>query len=468
MKPFLMGLGLFVVQSAINAQCPTTPITLGSQADIDNFSIDYPNCTQLNDALFIDELDGPIDNLEGLSQLISGTSLNIQYTHISDFSGLENLTQLDQFRIFRNDDLLDFSGFESLVQVTSFNAIQNNSLSTSVGLDALESVTYLNFYENEVLSDLTAFSNVTELSSFRIAGNNFTSLAGMENLTSVSEELFISGESITDVSELTQVFSQFNGSLYFINNTELQDLSACSGLNSLDGLVISGCSALTNLNGLEDLVQVNDLLRIGFNSQLESLVGLEALTFVKNLDIYENSNLTNLSGLQGLESIQESLYIMDNPMLSDITALDGLSAESLSQMAILRNTNLSVCDNNFVCQVIFDPEINEQIQGNANGCNSVPQVAARCILGADELSDPLSVEIWPNPTNAQLSVLVPAGEITGLEVFNAQGQLIDSGYRVSSEYPQTVQVNVSNYPTGLYFISLMTNRGMVQQKFIKH
>lgn len=34
-------------------QCPTTPIILSSQADVDNFTTNYPGCTEILDGLYI-------------------------------------------------------------------------------------------------------------------------------------------------------------------------------------------------------------------------------------------------------------------------------------------------------------------------------------------------------------------------------------------------------------------------------
>jgi hypothetical protein len=69
LKTFIFILGLIVSFSgSINAQCPPGPITLLTQADVDNFTANYPGCTELNNQLVI----GPssdIVNLNGLSAI---------------------------------------------------------------------------------------------------------------------------------------------------------------------------------------------------------------------------------------------------------------------------------------------------------------------------------------------------------------------------------------------------------------
>ena len=467
MKPLVLGLVLLVGSFSLEAQCPTQPLVLGSQDAIDDFSANYPNCTELNVPVFIDELDGPVDNLNGLIQIEYIESLNIQYTHIQDFTGLDNLAQVSEFRLFRNNSLLNFNGLQSLVEVTSFNAIQNDVLSTSQGLDNLASIEYFNLYQNEQLADLNSFTGITNLVSFRVSGNNFNTLSGFENLNNVAEEIFISGESLTNVFELSDVLSSFSGVLYFINNTELSDLSALTNVTNLEKLVIVGSESLTDLSGLENLVQVNDLLRIGFNPELISLEPLMGLTSVGNLDIYENQSLTSLTGFESLEVIEENFYLMDNPVLDDISAINGLSAQGMNQVVIARNSSLSGCDNDFVCQVIFDPEINEEIQGNANGCNSVPQVAARCILDGSNQMAPFDLKFWPSPADNIIYVTVGDLAIQSVTIFNAQGVLMDKTTRVMTQNESMAKFDVSDYASGLYFIEVGTDSGRVHSKFIK-
>lgn len=467
MKPFLIGLVFSVVAMTTSAQCPTEPLVLGSQDAIDNFSTNYPNCTEVNVPVFIDEIDGPIDNLNGLIQLLYIESLNIQYTHLEDFSGLNNLNQMNEFRLFRNNFLLNFNGLESLTEVESFNVIQNNALNTSQGLDNLVLVDYFNLYENAMLSDLNSFSGITELISFRVSANNFNTLSGFENLSTVSNELFISGENLTNISELSNVFNSFTGSLYFVNNAQLEDLSALTNLTNVENLILVGSESLTDLTGFENLSQVNDLLRIGFNPQLESLEVLSGLVSVGNLDIYENENLTSLTGLESLEVIGENFYLMDNPNLTEINALQNVNPQGLQQVVISRNTSLSTCDNDFVCQVIFDPEISEEIQANANGCNSVPQVAARCILEVPQAKSLPTLDLWPSPANQGLNVLAGGAFIRALDVYNVQGELIDTVRYTADQTLSQAELNVSAYASGLYFISINTDRGLVHSKFIK-
>ncbi len=459
MKPLLIGLLLTMANFLASAQCPNGSIVLGSQDDIDNFSINYPNCTEFNATILIDEIDGPVNNLLGLSNLNSISSLSIQYTHLENFTGLENVSQINEFRLFRNNQLQNFTGLEELNEVLSFNVLQNDILSTTQGLQNLETLGYLNLYANEQLSNLEGFINITDLASLRIVGNNISSLSALHNLTVISEELYISGEPLTELNDLYQALQDFTGSLYLVNNAILEDVTVFSEITNLEKLIIVGSEALSDLHGFENLVSVSGLFRIGFNPEISNFSNFYSLNSIGSLDVYENGNLTSLEGLGSLNQVSQGVYLMDNPLLVDISAIENVEAQGLQQVVISRNTSLSVCDNDFVCNVIFDPEVPEEIQGNANGCNSVPQVAARCILGKDELNYNTELAIWPNPAHDLLHIDSPNHSVEKVIIYNMGGVLVNE---VHSDF-----LDISNYAKGFYFLTVFSDRGMTHHQFIK-
>ena len=134
-------------------------------------------------------------------------------------------------------------------------------------------------------------------------------------------------------------------------------------------------------------------------------------------------------------------------------------AQGLQQLVIARNTSLSVCDYDFVCNVIFDPDIPEEIQGNANGCNSVLQVAARCILGSQDQSLDLELSLWPNPAKDYVYLQSLNSTVDKVMIYTLGGALVDE---VSSD-----RIDISNYAQGLYFLTVFTDQGIGQLQLIK-
>ena len=465
MKPLFLGLVLSLVYFNVTAQCPNAPLVLGSQADIDNFSINYPNCTELLTPLYIDEVDSVIDNLQGLSLLQTAELIKVQNTHIESLYGFENLTAVQELWLNSNNNLIDFSGLDFTPNIGLLNVIDNTAINSATGLESLSEISQLNFFDNTNLTDISALTQITQLNGLRIAGNNLTTLEGLNNLVSVTSEIFVSNEQVVNLDVFSNL-SDFTASVFLWNNSQLTDVSVFQGVTQLQDLVIVGCDQIQAFDGFEELEQVQGFFRLGFNPQMTDLTAFSALNTVGSLDIYENDNLLSLDGLEALTQVTQAVYLMDNSSLVDIDAIQNVAAQGIQQVVISRNTSLTTCDNNFVCQVIFDPEINEEIQGNANGCNSVPQVAARCILGNSEPLEPLLIDIWPNPVASEVHISSQGAALEVLRVYDAQGRLIDAAHGTSANGLGT-QFDVSDYAAGLYFVTVETDQGMVQGKFIK-
>lgn len=466
MKPLLIGLVLSIANFTVTAQCPSAPLVLGSQADIDNFAINYPNCTELLTPLYIDEVNGEINNLLGLSSIERAQIIKVQNSHIEHLHGFENLTEIQELWLNSNYSLLDFEGLEFTTNIGLLNVIDNTSIVSAHGLESLSQISQLNFFDNTGLTDLSALAQVTQLNGLRIAGNNLTTLDGLDNLVNVENEIFISNEQVINLDVFSGL-DDFTASLFLWNNGQLTDVSVFQGVSQLQDLVIVGCDQIQAFEGFEDLTQVQGLFRLGFNPQMTDLTAFNQLNSVGSLDIYENDNLVSLDGLEALTQITEAVYLMDNPNLVDIDAIQSVAPQGLQQVVISRNSSLTTCDNDFVCQVIFDPEISEEIQGNANGCNSVPQVAARCILGTTDSAAPSLVNLWPNPAESMLNISIPEAEIKALHLYNAQGGLMKSVRGFSNANSGDHQINVANYAAGLYFVQIETIQGMSHHKFIK-
>src|SRR5690606_15814510 len=157
-------------------QCPTGFVSLTSQADIDAFAINYPNCTE-----------------------ISG-DLQISGSDITDLSPLSILTSVGGYlEISSNSNLTDLEGLSNLTSVGGFLYISSNSITNLDGLSNLTSVGgNLYIYNNSNLTNLNGLSNLTSVGGYlEISSNSsLTDLDdGLSNLTSVEGYLRISTNS---------------------------------------------------------------------------------------------------------------------------------------------------------------------------------------------------------------------------------------------------------------------------------
>src|SRR5690554_7141688 len=207
-----LGISIFFLffTLGLKAQCPAGNIIFTTQAQIDAFATNYPNCTE-----------------------VSG-NLTIQGANITDLTPLSNLTSVGGYLvIYNNSNLTNLDGLSNL---------------TSVG-------GYLDIYSNLSLTNLDGLSNLTSIGGYLVFYNNpnLTNLNGLSNLTSVGADLVIVfNSSLTDISGLqnidpTSILSTYYGlGLYIMNNSSL---SVCNLENFCTYLAGSGARTISNNAG---------------------------------------------------------------------------------------------------------------------------------------------------------------------------------------------------------------------------
>jgi hypothetical protein len=237
-------------------------------------------------------------------------------------SGNRNLNSQAQVNLF------DCAVVTGTLNINGFDITDLTPLSelTSVGTAITDQLT---ISSNDMLASLAGLENLTSVSgTFHIRHNPvLASLSGLSGLTSVDSLLSI--EDNVGLVSLTGLegFSQA-ASISIIFNDALASLSALSGLTSVTGLLqIANNPAIESLMGLESLTSVGSHLFIQTNEELESLTGLETLVTVGGrFNITQNTLLESLAGLDGLTSVGGPLVIAQNPILSSLDGLETLTA----------------------------------------------------------------------------------------------------------------------------------------------
>ena len=139
-----------------------------SQAEIDSFPSDYPDCTQLEGEVRISGED--IINLGGLADVnsIEGSLFIIDNTSLSDLEGLEGLTSIEEnlqigwWDSGENPFLESLAGLNGLSSIGGNLSIQYNPILPNLsGLNAVEFVGgYLSIYNNSSMTTLTGLENI--------------------------------------------------------------------------------------------------------------------------------------------------------------------------------------------------------------------------------------------------------------------------------------------------------------------
>ena len=75
------------------------------------------------------------------------------------------------------------------------------------------------------------------------------------------------------------------------------------------------------------------------------------------------------------------------------------------------------------------------------------------------------IQLYPNPANYNLTIEAPQDAI--IEITNIHGQLIKTISLISNKTSSTCRIDVSSFPSGVYFVEVKTEKGVVIKKLLK-
>jgi len=212
--------------------------------------------------------------------------------------------------------------------------------------------------------------------------------------------------SLVDLSGLERL-TTINNSLKVESNDLLSDLSGLTYITSIGGeLKIQNNNILTDLTGLESITETSgDSVFIHGNDSLRNFVGLNNLrTINANLIISNNINLKTLSGLDSLKSINGKLWISDNKILNNINSISDISIDTISQLHIFNNYELSTCDIQSICTYLDLFSSKSYIYNNASGCSNNEEVIEQCTDGILNGHLQNTITIYPNPATCEVTI----------------------------------------------------------------
>ena len=455
----ILPLALFCVSFFGFSQCPTTELLLETQADIDNFAANYPNCTVLTNDLRIGEVNGNVTNLDGLSLITSAQNIHLRHTQISDFSGLHNLEEVLILSTEFSNNIQNLDGLTSLRTMDLLQIFFSDNIMDLSGMNSIEAIQNVHIFSNPSLTDISQLSFLETINSMNITNNALASLSGLENIHTIYEDLSITNESLINLNELSSLQS-IGGSLEITNNMFLNDITVFSNIESLEELYIIRCPSLANFSGLESIQNISGRLRVGFNPSLTDMSIFSNLNSVGNFDIYDNDNLVSLSGLENLQVVSNRLFLSRNLSLISIDAINDLSFSQVSEIAVVNNTSLSVCNSLFMCSVIAVPGVVKSVFNNSIGCNTLEEIEDSCALSVTDSFLNQAVAIYPNPVSEVLKVDVSEEIVLESIVVSS---LLGQQLIISTDG----FVNFSSFSQGVYFVEITTDQGSITKKVLK-
>jgi len=285
---------LFTLQISFSQSCLPQGIDFNSQAEIDNFQTNYPNCTEIEGDVEIYGDD--ISNLNGLNNLVSiGGELLIGYEEdnnwpinplLYNLNGLDNLTTIGgRLFIIDNDVLNSLSGLQSLSSIGG---------SLVIGLNA-------NLTDISALNSLTHIQNTLELAY----NYSLTSLMGLHNVTSIGGSLFILACPIYNLDDFINLIN-IGGGIWLFENHNLLNINALINITAAVGISIHSNSNLSSLSGLDNInaESIQNIYIINNNSLSECEV-TSICNYITNtnedIDLYNNA-----SGCNNIEEVEQA------------------------------------------------------------------------------------------------------------------------------------------------------------------
>jgi len=299
-------------------------ISLDSQAEVDSFKHNYPDCVDL-DRVFVRGED--ITNLNGLSHIESiGNYFSISNTSLKDLRDISNLYVItDEFHINNNPKL------ETLDGLRLFSAFQQFSITG-----------------NDLLTDISV----------------------LEDIDHVDFDLHIANNPLLEVCCVVEDIvnsSRYDGPDLYLSNNAV----GCNNLAEISCCCSSNCECtVQNVCGNIYLESQSDV-----DNFSEEYV---ACSYVDTLFI-QGEGITNVDGLSSFNSISgDFVVVIENTSLSDLDNLDDLRYSEISSLIIQENSSLSDC-----CELFDDdnddlrhPEV--LISNNDVGCNDAEEITLTC------------------------------------------------------------------------------------------
>ena len=340
--------------------CPTSDVTIESQAEADNFIQLYPNCTELDVSLLfrateqevnvttgfanIKKINGGIsatgcevsgaftalDTLMGSISARVGIGINNSYADGHMSSSFPNLKYISGTL----EAYYDPEGYPSVsCSLPALTRIEGGFSSCNRAVNCIGCVN-LEYIGGDIYTPVGGLNYVDTImgtidyQSCIGAFDNYVSspTSGFDELKYLGGDLSIGGSQLQSFGDITG-FAQLNtivGSLYCFNDFNYTG----------NDYEITGLGQLKRAGSIS--ISYYRLGNLDFLSQLESIDG--------GLSLFRNNRLTDISGLDHTISIGGGLFLKDNPQLSEC-ALQAVCDHLESSGATTIENNMTGCDN---------------------------------------------------------------------------------------------------------------------------
>jgi len=113
--------------------------------------------------------------------------------------------------------------------------------------------------------------------------------------------------------------------------------------------------------------------------------------------------------------------------------------------------------------------LGELIYTSPNEFGSLPEpfftYLNECNIGIRDYTP--AFQLYPNPTSSELRITNYELQVTDVKIFDVMGRMQCFDFAQQPKAENTIVINVSNLPNGIYFVKITTEKGIVTKKVIK-
>ncbi len=462
-RRIILLLSLALTGLHVWSQCPsgsasnTTNFT--TQAQIDAFPINFPNCTHVPTGISISEDN--ITNLNGLAAITSiAGELRISGNGLTNLNGLNALTTIGGQFVFGFNHLTNFTGLNALTSIGGTFIIQQSSNLTSLnGLNALSNVGgQLAIYYNPALTSLTGLGALSHVGQLFIQYNAaLTSLTGLESLSSIQLALILRG------------------------NTNLMNLTALSNLNSIGGqLEVTGSNNLNSLVGLGN-IQSSGINYLRLSGPQLSICEVQSICNY----LATPSNAADITGATGCATRAEVEMACLVTLPVELVCFTGKAAENNTilswQTASEQNNDYFQIEHsldgrqfNSIGSVksygnSTDPQSYKFVHPNPSAGVHYYRLKQVDLDGKHKYSKTISINIdsdeislFPNPTTGIVEIQGKNAEQPTIRLTDHIGRFIKT-----QKLSDSRQIDLGSLPNGIYFVEILTDTQSIVKRIIK-
>ncbi len=297
---------------------PSGDIYYSDVQTITSLVVDFTDITDLSgmeycvNITIIDfNVNNYISDLNPISNLTKLTELYIEMNDISDISPISNLKNLTVLNLF-NNNLVDISPISSLTNLTEINLGFNDIIDISP-LSTLNNLTKIMLKNNDII-DISSLSSIANLSYLDIFLNQVSDLTPISGLTNI-DYLHLADNNITD---LTPISSYSNISTLNLSNNNVSDLSPISSLTTLTYLNIA-YNDLSDINPISTLVNIETLsIKMNTITDINTISSLSSLT---HLNCEDNGMVIDFDTPNDNGTVIQTLY--DDPSVTTLSYQTG-------------------------------------------------------------------------------------------------------------------------------------------------